>query len=219
MPRPRKTNNSGKKGDPDDRLASPIRIIGGSLRGRTLQYEGDARTRPMKDRVREALFNLLGPLKGAHAIDLFAGTGALALEAISRGAMSADVVEKHFPTADVLKKNMQSLAPDAKINIRPGDAFYWSTRLSAPTDRPWVVFISPPYVLFVDRRDDMLLLIADMLRQSPPGSQIVVECDDRFDPFDLPRAAEWTVRTYPPAIVSILRIEQAADAEEQIHEQ
>lgn len=218
MPRPRKPNAStskpGGKPDPDARLATPIRIIGGTLRGRTLQYEGDARTRPMKDRVREALFNLLGPITGAHAIDLFAGTGALALEAISRGAASADAIEKHFPTADVLKKNAQSLAPDAKINIRPGDAFYWSTRLAAPADRPWVVFISPPYALFVDRRDDMLLLIADMLRQAPPASQIVVECDERFDPFDLPRAADWAVRAYPPAILAILRVGEVSKENE-----
>ena len=56
-----------------------LRIIGGSLRGRRLQYTGDLRTRPMKDRVRESVFNLIGPaVVGSHAIDLFAGTGAWA---------------------------------------------------------------------------------------------------------------------------------------------
>ena len=63
-----------------------VRIIGGKFRGRKLEYSGDPRTRPMKDRVREALFNLLGHgVEGKVAIDLFAGTGALALEALSRG--------------------------------------------------------------------------------------------------------------------------------------
>jgi 16S rRNA (guanine966-N2)-methyltransferase len=188
------------------RLDAPIRIIGGAFRGRTLEYHGDPRTRPMKDRVREAVFNLLGPIEGAHVIDLFSGTGALTLEAISRGAGSADAVEKHFPTADVLKKNAKSLAPEAKVNVRAGDAFYWATRLEAPIDRPWVVFCCPPYALYVDRRNDLLLTLADMIRRAPVGSRIVVECDERFDPFDLPRAAEWSVRTYPPAVIAILRI-------------
>src|SRR5438105_2010542 len=77
-----------------------LRIIGGSLRGRKLQYTGEARTRPMKDRVREAVFNLLGPsVTGSHAIDLFAGTGALGLEALSRGAARATFIERHFPTS------------------------------------------------------------------------------------------------------------------------
>lgn len=188
------------------RLDAPIRIIGGTLRGRTLEYHGDPRTRPMKDRVREAVFNLLGPLKDSHVIDLFSGTGALTLEAISRGAVSADAVEKHFPTADVLKKNVKSLVPDAKISIRSGDAFYWATRLEAPTDRAWIVFCCPPYALYVDRKSDVLMAIGEMIRAAPAGSQIVVECDERFDPFDLPRAGEWSVRTYPPAIIAILRI-------------
>jgi 16S rRNA (guanine966-N2)-methyltransferase len=206
MPRPRRSKENSDKRDDEARLASPIRIIGGEFRGRTLQYQGDPRTRPMKDRVREAVFNLLGPMTGVHVIDLFSGTGALALEAISRGAVSADAIEKHFPTADVLKKNVTSLAPNAQFQVRAGDAFYWASRLAAPTDRPWVVFCCPPYVLYVDRKEDLLLTIADMIRRSPVGSQIVVECDEKFDPFDLPRAAQWMVRTYPPAIISILKV-------------
>jgi 16S rRNA (guanine966-N2)-methyltransferase len=216
MPRPKKTQKPAGKSDPDARLASPVRIIGGAFRGRTLEYQGDPRTRPMKDRVREAVYNLLGPMAGLHVIDLFAGTGALALEAISRGAISADAVEKHFPTADVLKKNVKSLAPEAAFTVRAGDAFYWATRLAAPVDRPWVVFCSPPYVLYVDRKEDMLLMIADMIRLAPQGSQIVVECDERFDPFDLPRAAQWSVRTYPPAIIAILRVGEEVSSDEEV---
>ena len=77
-----------------------MRIIGGKFRGRKLEYSGDLRTRPMKDRVREALFNLLGnAVEGKIAIDLFAGTGALGLEALSRGASRAVFIERHRPTA------------------------------------------------------------------------------------------------------------------------
>ena len=76
-----------------------VRIIGGHFKGTRLVHLGDQRTRPMKHRVREAMFNLVGPaVGGMHAVDLFAGTGALALEAISRGAAEATMVERHFPT-------------------------------------------------------------------------------------------------------------------------
>ena len=80
-----------------------LRIIGGRFRGRKLAYSGDPRTRPMKDRVREALFNLLGrAVEGKTAIDLFAGTGALAFEALSRGAARAVAIELHRPTARLI---------------------------------------------------------------------------------------------------------------------
>ena len=91
-----------------------LRIIGGSFRGRKLRYEpfraGDNRvTRPMKHRVREAIFNLVGTAaEGRHAIDLFAGTGALGLEALSRGAAHATFIEKHVPTARVIEENIKA---------------------------------------------------------------------------------------------------------------
>ena len=87
-----------------------LRIIGGHLRGSKLRYHGDPQTRPMKERVREAIFNLITTdAQGCHAIDLFAGTGALGLEAISRGAVSGAFIEKHVPTARILEENITGL--------------------------------------------------------------------------------------------------------------
>src|ERR1041384_2997332 len=81
-----------------------VRIIGGTFRGRRLQYHGDPVVRPMKHRTREAIFNLVSTeCAGRHAIDLFAGTGALGLEALSRGAASATFIEKHVPWARVVE--------------------------------------------------------------------------------------------------------------------
>src|SRR6478736_322408 len=98
MPQRKKAARRGGR-DPAEPVVG-LRIVGGTLRGRKLQYSGDVRTRPMKDRVREAVFNLLGPqVAGSHAIDLFAGTGALGIEAISRGATKATFIERHLPTA------------------------------------------------------------------------------------------------------------------------
>jgi 16S rRNA (guanine966-N2)-methyltransferase len=186
-----------------------LRIIGGSMRGRVLHYSGDLRTRPMKDRVREAVFNLLGPgVKGTHAIDLFAGTGALALEAISRGAARATLIERHLPTCQLIEKNAAALGVGDRVTVEFGDAFLWAKRFIAsmatgadPT--PWVVFCSPPFDFYETRQSDMLTLIAGFVAVAPEGSMFAVEADERFDFQPLPFAADWDVRTYLPAVVGI----------------
>ena len=89
--------------------AATLRIIGGSLKGSKILYPGEPSTRPMKDRVREAVFNLVGDaVKSTTAIDLFAGTGAIALEAVSRGANFAVAIEKHFRMAGTIKTKRAS---------------------------------------------------------------------------------------------------------------
>ncbi len=85
MAKKNRKSNPGRPGRDAAKTVAGVRIIGGQLRGRRINYSGDARTRPMKDRLREAIFNLIGPsIRGKHVLDLFAGTGALALEALSR---------------------------------------------------------------------------------------------------------------------------------------
>ena len=128
----------------DSAQPSDVRIIGGTFRGRRLLYGGQLRTRPMKDRVREAVFNLLGTaVAGKHAVDLFAGTGALGIEALSRGAASATFIEQHFPTADVLLQNLRMLKVEDRCQIITGNAFLWAQRGFASGGRPWVVLLSP----------------------------------------------------------------------------
>ncbi len=83
----------------------------------------------MKDRLREAIFNLVGPdIRGAHAIDLFAGTGALALEALSRGAQLATLIEQHNPTANVIRQNIAELDVAAQAEVVIGNVFIWWKR-------------------------------------------------------------------------------------------
>lgn len=181
------------------------RIVGGRLRGRKLLYSGDERTRPMKDRVREAVFNLLGhTVVGAHAIDLFAGTGALGLEAISRGATRATFIEQHFPTANLIRKNLTTLEVTEPVHVEPGNTFIWARRKPELGEQPWVVFCSPPYAFYVDRKAEMLELIGSLLERAPAGSSFVVEADSRFDFNELPQPDHWDVRTYPPATVAVL---------------
>jgi 16S rRNA (guanine966-N2)-methyltransferase len=160
----------------------------------------------MKDRVREAIFNLLGPdVVGKHAIDLFAGTGALGFEALSRGAAQATLIEQHFPTAAVIRQNAAELGVSDKAQVLPANAFIWAQQPTAGTETPWLVFCSPPYAYYVERHDFMLPLMNELLARSPAGSIIVAEYDRRFDASQLPEPARWDVREYPPAVVAIYR--------------
>jgi 16S rRNA (guanine966-N2)-methyltransferase len=187
--------------------AAPPRIIGGTHRGRKLSYVVDSRTRPMKERVREAVFNLLGPaVAGKHAIDLFAGTGALGFEAISRGAASATFVERHFPTANIIKRNAQKLGVLEQCTILPANTLLWSKRLPELPSIPWVVFCSPPYELYISHTAEMMALVERLLENAPAGSLFAVEADERFDFGLLPAADQWDVRAYPPALVGIRRM-------------
>jgi 16S rRNA (guanine(966)-N(2))-methyltransferase RsmD len=184
--------------------ATELRIIGGDLRGRKLEYHGDPRTRPMKDRVREAVFNLVDA-KGYYAIDLFAGTGALGLEAISRGARGALFIERHFPTVKLIEQNAQQLGIQERCRVTAGSSLVWARRPDAPADSPWLVFCSPPYDFYVSRISEMMDLVERLIASSPPHSTLVVESDERFDPGLLPQSNAWETRVYPPAVISIFR--------------
>ena len=166
----------------------------------------------MKDRLREAAFNLLGPaIRGKHAVDLFAGTGALGLEALSRGAGFATLIERHFPTADVIRENARLLGVESQSTVFRGDAFVWGREICAADSTapegieamPWVVFCSPPYAFFRDRLDDLCQLLARCQQATPADSLLVVESDRSFDPASLPLADSWDTRSYPPSQISI----------------
>lgn len=188
-----------------DEAASAPRIVGGELRGRTLEFAPAARTRPMKDRVRETLFDLIGPrVKGAVAIDLFAGTGALGFEAVSRGAAQAVFCERHFPTADALRRSARQLGVEGRVDVRPGDVLLWAKKMpSLPMSAPWLVFVSPPWAFFSERADELMALITATLAAAPAGSTIVVESDDTFDAAALPGSG-WESRPIPPAVLHLL---------------
>lgn len=208
MSKKHRTGRSATSADPH--LAEPIKIIGGQLRGRKIAFLGDDRTRPMKHRVRESLFNLISTDSvGRYAVDLFAGTGALAFEAISRGAVGATLLERHFPTADAIARSAAELGLGDRVRVVPGDTFLWARRHGLPREWPWLIFASPPYEFWIGRRGEMLELLERLLADAPAGSVLAAESDERFAMSDLPRAAEWDVREYPPARIGILRLATA----------
>jgi 16S rRNA (guanine(966)-N(2))-methyltransferase RsmD len=165
----------------------------------------------MKQRVRESAFNLVGgDVRGKAVLDLFAGTGALTWEALSRGAHEALLLERHFPTARLIRDNATALQLTDRIQVVPGDAFVWGKRLArgevvfAP-DRPWLIFCSPPYELYVTHESEMLALLEHVMNAAPDASVMVVETDERFDLAGLSQHCEWEVRVYLPAVLAIGR--------------
>lgn len=188
---------------------SELRVIGGKFRGRKLAYSGDSRTRPMKERVRESLFNLVGAwVPGKHVFDLFAGTGALGIEALSRGAVGATLIERHFPTAALIRQNLAALGCSDLAEVVASDTFFWAqTSLPAGGEVPWLVLCSPPWSLFAERGEDLVALVERCISAAPAGSVIVVEADTDFDSARLPRPDQWRVRDYPPARLCTLRMD------------
>jgi 16S rRNA (guanine966-N2)-methyltransferase len=126
------------------RVRGELRIVGGRWRGRRLAIPSVVGLRPTPDRVRETLFNwLASDLPGAHALDLFAGTGALGFEAVSRGAERVTLVERSALVARHLLSNAQRLGHEG-IQIVQADALRWLERAPNPVD---LVFLDPPFDL------------------------------------------------------------------------
>jgi len=127
-----------------------MRIIAGKFRSRQLKSIKGVALRPTSDKLRETLFNVLGELVvDARFVDLFAGTGAVGIEALSRGAREAIFVEKQLPAVAVIKKNLESLEIRKGARVLPQDALQALKRLAeepgAADTRVDILFLDPPY--------------------------------------------------------------------------
>ena len=124
-----------------------MRIIAGKFRSRLLKSVKGLALRPTSDKLRETLFNVLGELVvNARFMDLFAGTGAVGIEALSRGAREAIFVEKHPPTAALIKKNLESLDVRSGARVVASDALKALERLAKePAVSIDILFLDPPY--------------------------------------------------------------------------
>jgi len=120
-----------------------VRVISGSAKGRKLDPVPGDLTRPITDRVKEALFNIIGPDVGDSSWwDVFAGTGAVGIEALSRGAAFARLTDLNRPALNTIKKNLERTGLANGAEVRRGDAF---AMLSEPPDRQFdYIYIAPP---------------------------------------------------------------------------
>ena len=155
-----------------------MRIVGGSLGGRVLRAPHGAATRPTSEKVREAIFNILGSVEGAHVLDLFAGSGSLGIEALSRGAAHVTFVDQGKPALAAIRGNLRELGLEDRATILAGDAV--TTPAKHPPPAPWrIVFVDPPYRSDLATRavlalplallaDDAVIVIEHDRRNAPP---------------------------------------------------
>ena len=122
-----------------------MRVIAGEFGGRRLEAPRGLRTRPTSDRVREALFMSLGDLSGRHVGDLFAGSGALGIEALSRGAAHVDFVDSDRNAREALERNLAALEARERARIWPLTLPRGLARLAAQLRRADLVLADPPY--------------------------------------------------------------------------
>jgi 16S rRNA (guanine966-N2)-methyltransferase len=157
-----------------------VRVIAGEWGGRRLQAPPGAATRPTSDRVREALFSVLGErVRGARVIDLFAGSGALGIEALSRGAAEATFVDSSPAAVRALRANLDALGATAEV--RRQDAVRHLGAASAAARQYDLVFLDPPYRLAGRLGGELSAILPAVLA---PGAAVIAE-SDRRDPLDL----------------------------------
>jgi len=157
-----------------------VRIIAGEFRGRKLLGPRGQTTRPMTDRVRTALFDTLGQaLVGGTVLDLFAGTGILGLEALSRGASRCYFAERDRSALERLRRNIESLGLRRRCEVWPGDVLaILARRLEALAEPVRVAFVDPPYSLTESWSWDHAVerVFAPVARRLEPGGAVVLRC-------------------------------------------
>ena len=172
-----------------------MRIVAGSHRGRRFRAPRGSLTRPTSDFVREAAFNLLGPVEGAVACDLYAGSGGLGLEALSRGAASCLFVDSSAPACAVIAANLSALALAGGTVLRR-DAVAALAERREPFD---LVLVDPPYEL-----DPSAALAPALARLLAPGGTVLYQTPARLEP-GLPGLEVATSRRYGSARLTLFR--------------
>jgi 16S rRNA (guanine966-N2)-methyltransferase len=181
-----------------------MRIIGGEYRSRIIQMPKSAQARPTQDKVRQAIFNILGDISGASVLDLFAGSGAFGLEALSRGAARAVFIENNPKCVSTIEANIKSLAiPKDRYNIMNVNALNAFPLLGKGADRYDLVFMDPPYYKDMAKKCLISLDSCDILSQF---AFIVVERfkSDLLDN-DLKGLALYKEKRYGDTVISIFR--------------
>ena len=174
-----------------------MRIIAGSRKGARIFAPKGMDTRPTGDRVREAAFNLIGPVEGADVLDLFAGSGAMGLEALSRGAERVTFVEADRAAAETIERNLDKLDLSGAVLVR-ADALRALAAEAAAARRYDLVLVDPPYRMFAG-------LLTPLGRYLPAvvasHGLVVVESDSHDEP-DLPLPKR-TSRRYGSARLTV----------------
>lgn len=176
-----------------------MRVIAGRLGGRPLVAPRGSATRPTPERVREALFSILAPVDGLRVLDLFAGSGALAIEALSRGAAEATLVDCSPAAFEAIRRNLSMLGIEAELRRQSASAFL---KQALEAGRQYdLVFLDPPYG---DAGSIGRSLGAALTPVLAPGARVVAESDRRaplqldLKMLDERRYGDTLIRIYSP---------------------
>jgi 16S rRNA (guanine(966)-N(2))-methyltransferase RsmD len=156
-----------------------VRVIAGTLGGRPLQAPKGSATRPTSDRVREALFSILGDIAGARVLDLYAGSGALAIEALSRGAARATLVDSSRAAITAIRTNLDRLGITAEVVA--SDALVYCERARKVARQYDLVLLDPPYRHGSPLGERLTRALEPLLAA---GARVIAE-SDRRDPLGL----------------------------------
>jgi 16S rRNA (guanine966-N2)-methyltransferase len=148
-----------------------VRVVAGRFKGRNLHAPAGSATRPTSDKVREAIFSVLGDIEGADVLDLFAGSGALGIEALSRGATSAVFIDDDPKAVVAIRRNLTGVGVEAPVQKR--DALRY---LASEDGRFELVFVDPPYSSAPRLGEPLSRLLPAVLSQN---ALIVIESDKR----------------------------------------
>jgi 16S rRNA (guanine966-N2)-methyltransferase len=174
-----------------------LRIVAGDLRGRKLTVMVHEGLRPTPQRVRESLFSILGnAVPGRPFIDLFAGTGVNGLEAVSRGASRATLIEKDPKAAATIVRHVEKFDVADRVQVLRADVYRWAERWLAPKE-PVNVFVSPPFPdLTGASLDEFMALMRKLVEKVPAESVVVLQAEDNFPDAELPHPGAWDKRVY-----------------------
>ncbi len=173
-----------------------MRIIAGSRKGHTINAPRGRETRPTSDRVRENVFNLVGPVDGAAVLDLYAGSGALGLEALSRGAARVVFVERDGEAARAIERNLDKLRLGGTVLRRDAVA---ALATEAGAGRKYdLVLVDPPYEMYPDLQPQLARYLPAVLAED---GLLVLETDVRVEP-ELP-LPQRTSRKYGQARITV----------------
>jgi 16S rRNA (guanine966-N2)-methyltransferase len=192
-----------------------VRIVAGSLRGRKLTVVVHEGMRPTPQMVRESLFSILGnAIPDRVFYDVFAGTGVVGLEAVSRGASSARLIEKDPRQVNDIQKYADQFGIADKVQVLKADAYRWAERWLAPKEAV-NLFLSPPFSDLTEKIDDFLALVMLLLDKAPNESVLTIQAEDGFPISSLPNPAAWDVRKYGRNILCFYVKEEPPQAGEE----
>lgn len=179
-------------------MRTEVRVVSGILRGRKIEFEINPLMRPTPQRVREALFSILGvSLNGIAFFDVFAGTGVNGFEAISRGASKTTFIERDFHLAQAIERYIKKFNVGHLGHVICTDAYRWAARW-IPIKESSIIFISPPFIDFKNQLDELFSMVRSFQEKVKPGSVVVVQTESEISIGDLPEAegSGWDKRVY-----------------------